>query len=363
MRTVVRPEADLFEEEAPRRRNRRARGANASKKTKAKTWHKVVLSVGIVLTVLSGGSLIALTLVTNHYEGLVGKEDILGGIPQAQGKGPVPLNFLILGTDTREGEATSPLDEEGNRSDVIMIVHVSTDRKSAFIFSIPRDSYVNIPKSGSWKGGPNKINAAMAFGGANLAAKTVYDLTKIPLTGAAIINFQGIRNMVDAVGGVDICIPYTVKSFFSDKVWNKGCHHLNAADAEEFSRQRYFTPGGDLGRIKNQQHVIKGIIAKVKKDNMLTDPKKLNLLVTTAAKSLTVDKSTNLMDLALQVKDIDQEAIKFATTPVIGTFMTDAGSSVKLDDAGAQELFTAVREDKTEAWLAAHPQPEVASIS
>jgi LCP family protein required for cell wall assembly len=244
-----------------------------------------------------------------------------------------------------------------------MIVHVSKDRKSAFIFSIPRDSYVNIPAGGSWKGGENKINAAMAFGGANLAAKTVYDLTKIPLNGAAIVNFQGIRNMVAAVGGVDICIPYSVKSYFSDKVWNKGCHHLNAADAEEFSRQRYFTPGGDLGRIKNQQHVIKGIVAKVKQGNMMSDPGKLNSLVTTAAKSLTIDKSMNLMELALQVKDIDQEAIQFATTPVSGTFNTAAGSSVKLDSAGAQELFAAVREDRAAAWLAAHPQPEIASIS
>jgi anionic cell wall polymer biosynthesis LytR-Cps2A-Psr (LCP) family protein len=95
---------------------------------------------------------------------------------------------------------------------------------------------------------------------------------------------------------------------------------------------------------------------------MLSDPSKLNGLVTTAAKSLTIDKSMNLMDLALQVKDIDQEAIKFATTPVTGTMNTDAGSSVQLDDAGAQELFAAVREDKSDEWLAAHPQPEVASL-
>jgi anionic cell wall polymer biosynthesis LytR-Cps2A-Psr (LCP) family protein len=200
----------------------------------------------------------------------------------------------------------------------------------------------------------------MAFGGANLVAKTVYELTKIPLNGAAIVNFQGIRNMVAAVGGVRVCIPYTAVSL-SGQTWQKGCHDLNAEDAEAFSRARHFA-GGDLGRIKNQQHVIKGIIAKVKQNNMMTDPAKLNALVTTAAKSLTVDKSMNLMELALQVKDIDQDAIKFATTPIVGTMTTDAGSSVKLDDQAAQELFKAVIDDKTNEWLAAHPQPEVATL-
>ncbi len=256
-----------FDDAEPSRRSRRARKDKAGARPKAKLWQKLLVGFGAFLMVISAGGLIGFKLITDHYQDLVNKEDILGGVPMAQEPedgGPAAMNFLILGTDTRSAEETTDLSEEGNRSDVIMIVHVSKDRKSAFIFSIPRDSYVNIPAAGSWKGGENKINAAMAFGGANLSAKTVYNLTKIPLNGAAIVNFQGIRNMVDAVGGVDVCIPYTVKSFFSEKVWNKGCHHLNAADAEEFSRQRMYTPGGDLGRIKNQQHVIKGIIAKVK---------------------------------------------------------------------------------------------------
>jgi len=168
--------------------------------------------------------------------------------------------------------------------------------------------------------------------------------------------------MVAAVGGVRVCIPYTVKSTFSDKVWPKGCHDLSPADAEEFSRQRKGTPGGDLGRIKNQQHVIKGLIAKVKEDGLLSDAGKMNDLISTAARSLTVDKGMNLTDLAIELKDIDQDNIKFATTPITGTMTTHAGSSVGLDMPGCEELFAAVREDTTDEWLAAHPQPEVASL-
>ncbi len=351
---------DPDERRAERRRKREER-----RRKKLSLWHKLAIVFGAMLIVLSAGSLIAIKAVTGHYEGLVAKEDMLGDIPVApapeEGKS-APLNYLILGTDTRSAEEVTDAEEKGNRSDVVMIAHVSSDRKSAFIFSIPRDSYVNIPAGGTWKGGENKINSAMAFGGAKLAAKTVYELTKIPLNGAVIVNFQGVQTMVGAVGGVRVCIPYDVNSSFSTKVWKKGCHDLSPADAEEFVRQRKGVSGGDFGRIKNQQHVIKGLIAKIKQGDTLTNPSKLNSLLTTAAQSLTIDKSMNLMSLALEMKDIDQEAIKFATTPVAGLIDTHAGSSVQLDMTGAQELFAAVRDDKADEWLAAHPQPEVATI-
>jgi len=334
------------------------------RRRKGRFWPKALITLGVLLILASGGGIVAVKMLTSHYEGMVTKDDILGDLPVAppppEGQ-TAPLNFLILGTDTRSDEEVTDMEDRGNRSDVIMIAHVSKDRKSAFIFSIPRDSYVNIPRGGKWNGGDNKINAAMSYGGASLAAKTVYELTKIPLNGAVIVNFQGIQSMVRAVGGIRVCIPYTVNAS-SGRVWKKGCHNLTPADAEEFVRQRKGVPGGDLGRIKNQQHVIKGLIGKVKQNGILTDLPKMNALLTTAAQSLTIDKSMNLTQLAFEMKDIDQEAIKFATTPVVGTMTTAAGSSVQLDMAGAEELFTAVREDRAEEWLAAHPQPEVASI-
>lgn len=325
------------------------------------------IALGLLVAVLwvSAGGLGTYWVLTDRYEGMVAKEDILVDVPMAPPPPPgetAPLNYLILGTDTRAEEATTGAEETGNRSDTIMIAHISKDRKNAFIFSIPRDSYVNVPAAGPWHGGNNKINAAMSFGGANLAAKTVYDLTKIPLNGAVIVNFQGVQSMVSAVGGVTVCIPYTVRSSFTSKVWKKGCHDLSPKDTEEFVRQRKGTPGGDLGRIKNQQHVIRGLIAKVKDNGVLTNPSTLDSLLATAARSLTLDKSMNLTELTLELKDIDQEHIKFATTPITGTMTTDAGSSVGLDMPGCEELFAAVRDDKTDQWLAAHPQPEVATL-
>ncbi|HZM84298.1 MAG TPA: LCP family protein [Candidatus Limnocylindrales bacterium] len=335
------------------------------KRGKGRILAKIALGLLVAVLWVSAGGLGTYWVLTDRYEGMVAKEDILSDVPMAPpppAGESAPLNYLILGSDTRAGDPVTGPEATGSRSDTIMIAHVSKDRKNAFIFSIPRDSYVNVPPGGNWHGGNNKINAAMSFGGANLAAKTVYDLTRIPLNGAVIVNFQGIQTMVSAVGGVRVCIPYTVRSSFTSKVWKKGCHDLSPKDAEEFVRQRKGTPGGDLGRIKNQQHVVKGLIAKVKADGLLTSPAKLDGLMTTAAKSLTLDKSMNLTQLALEVKDIDQENIKFATTPITGTMTTDAGSSVGLDLPACEELFAAVRDDKTDQWLTAHPQPEVASI-
>jgi LCP family protein required for cell wall assembly len=273
------------------------------------------------------------------------------------------MNFLVLGSDSREDQETQSLDETGSRSDTIMIVHVNKAQTGAFVVSIPRDSYVDIPAAGDWGGGKNKINAALSFGGANLAAKTIYNLTKVPLNGAMLVNFDGVRKMVEAVGGVTVCTPFDVKSYFSDRFWAKGCHDMSPDEAEEFMRQRYYVPGGDFGRIKNQQNVIKGLMKKVASGDTLTNPVRLDSLISTAAESLTVDKNMNLRDLVFALKGINPDNVKFATAPHVGLETIDGiGSTVQLDMPGTQQLFQAVLDDKTDEWLAAHPQPDVATM-
>jgi LCP family protein required for cell wall assembly len=327
-------------------------------KTKSAWWLKAAVIVGAILMVISGGTLTLLYGLSARYDGKVDREDILAGVPKGDGKHA--MNFLVLGSDSGAGNSVESLEANGSRSDTIMIVHINKDVTGAFIVSIPRDSYVDVPAGGSWPGGKNKINSAYAFGGANLAAKTIYNLTHVPFDGAMIINFSGIQNMVRAVGGVRVCTPFEVRSYFSNKVWGVGCHDMSPADAEEVTRQRYYVPGGDFGRIKNQQNVIKGLMAKAKSSGVLTSPSKLDALLGAAAESLTVDKNLNLRDLAFLLKGIDPKNVTFATAPTLRTMTTDAGSSVELDMPGTEELFQAVIDDKTAEWLAAHPQAEVA---
>lgn len=333
------------------------------KKRRAPWYFKVMVAFGALLMLASGGALASMYTLAGHYESKVEREDILEGVPVVPPEvaAKEALNLLVLGSDSRAGEERQDIDATGSRSDTIMIAHVNKSRTKAFIVSIPRDSYVNVPAGGSWRGGMNKINSAMQHGGASLMAKTVYELTRIPLNGAVVVNFNGVQKMVEAVGGVRVCIPYTVRSSHSSKVWPKGCHNLGPKEAEEFMRQRKGTPGGDFGRIKNQHHVIKGLASKATEAGIIANPAKLDKLLTTAAESLTVDKNMNVRDLAFALKGIDPSEITFATVPYVGTMRTEVGSSVQLNTAGAEELFAAMREDRAEEWLAAHPQPDVAS--
>ncbi len=344
-------------------------GDGASAKPKSPLWTRLLVIAGGVLLVISGGTLSLGYGLSAWYESKVPRNDILQGIPQAVDNGH-GQNFLVLGSDSREKQSSQSLDETGSRSDTILIVHIKHDRSGAFIASIPRDSYVDIPAGGNWRGGKDKINAAMDHGGANLAAKTIYNLTKVPVDGAMIVNFDGVIKMVDAVGGVHVCPPYDVPNYFTsdfpqyNRGWSKGrCYDMKGEEAEVFMRQRHDVPGYDLGRIKSQQLVMKALAVKASSSGVLTSPSKLDALLNTAAKSLTVDKNMNLKNLAFALKGIKPENITFATAPVTGTETLDGpGSVVDLDMPGTQELFNAVLADTTDAWLAAHPQPEVASI-
>ena len=140
--------------------------------------------------------------------------------------------------------------------------------------SIPRDSYVDVPAvAGRWRGGKNKINAAFQFGGAKLAAETVYNLTKVPLDTAMIVDFGGIHSMVGAVGTVNVCIPFSMSSMHTGRTWAKGCHDMGPEETEDFMRQRKSVPGGDFGRIQNQQLVVKAPRrGKITGEGMMTSP-------------------------------------------------------------------------------------------
>jgi LCP family protein required for cell wall assembly len=323
-------------------------------------WQRVLIVLGAVVVLLTGVGAAGAWALVHRYESAVTHEDLLGDAapPKQQTQEHFdsgPLNLLLLGSDSRAGE-TDKGHVAGERSDTIMLVHISNNRDKATVISIPRDSYVYIPPGGPWKGGKNKLNAAFAFGGAPLAAKTITQLTGIPLDGAMIANFAGIRTMVDAVGGVNVCIPYDVKSYFSTKVWKKGCNFMDGPTAEEFMRNRMYVPGGDFGRMKDQQLVVQGIIEKVSSGGVLDNPLKFDKLLITAAQSLTVDQNLDIRKLATSVKSIRPADVKFATVPVSNdNLKTAAGSSVELDAKKAPELFAAIKGDTVDQWLAANP--------
>ncbi|MCZ7418627.1 MULTISPECIES: LCP family protein [unclassified Micromonospora] len=326
-------------------------------------WQKAGVSLVALLGVLCAAGVTLGIGLKHRYESRVQREDILG-----HGTAPRdderwnsgPLNLLLLGSDSRAGEADEGL-YPGQRSDTIMLVHLNATRDTATVVSIPRDSYVEVPaRSGSWPGGLNKINAAFAFGGASLAAETVHKLTGATIDGVLVANFAAVRQIVDAIGGVTVCLPYVVISTDTGTRWQVGCHQLDGRNTDDLMRQRHNVPGGDFGRIQTQQLVVRAIVEKITAENLLTDPARLDRVLTTTAESLTVDRELDIAELVLAVRRITTASLRFVTVPAAETdLMTPAGSSVQLDERLSMSLFAALREDRLDEWFASQPATSI----
>ena len=330
-------------------------------------WRTTGLIAGVVLLLLSVGTMAAGWVLSNHYENNIKRANLLGNVPatvkrttNGQDGGNIvgPLNFLVLGSDSRLADPSVDANTVGQRSDTIILVHVTADLSHAYVVSIPRDSYVDIPAGGTWQGGKNKINAAFAYGGAPLAAQTIYDLTGSPLDGAVVVDFNSVRTLVNAVGGIRVCTTYTVRSIHTDRVWPAGCNHLSGDSAQDFMRQRYSVPGSDFGRIHDQQLVLEALLSKAVSGGTLTNPMRFNAFLKAATGAITVDQSMDVMALALALRHLRTADFTFATVPhTTSTLQTPYGIAVQLDEAGTKAMFNAVNSDQLAEYLATQPTP------
>ena len=296
-------------------------------KRKAPLWARLCAIFGCILMVVSGGALVTSQVLVARYAGSVDTQNLFGDAaagatkePKSDIKGPV--NILLVGIDPRDS-TTAPL------SDSIIVVHVPENMQEAYVFSIPRDLIVDIPpfaKTG-FGGGRAKINAAMSYGssigggkhdvaqGFDLLAKTVGKLTGIKKFDAgAIINFNGFKDIVDAMGGVTMTIDQNVRSehlqpdgkprpklarcadngcqhpyYGPQKQYKKGTYHLEGWEALDYVRQRYGLPRSDYDRQRHQQQLIKAMAEKAGSSGVLTNPIKVNELIKAAGKAFILD--------------------------------------------------------------------------
>ena len=219
--------------------------------------------------------------------------------------------LLVMGVDdARIAGAKDPF--EGARTDVMMLVRVSSSHQTVSVVSIPRDSKVFIADGH----GVNKINAAHAFGGAPLAVKTVEDSFGIPVDNFILLDYQGVHEIVDALGGIDVYVEkpmhYVDHTAKLNVSFEPGYHHLDGVQAEEFLRFRH-DELGDIGRIRRQQEFISAVAHKMKDPWLLA---RLPFVVQTAAKYVRTDLSFNEMaGLAAFARDVDLSKVQTATLP------------------------------------------------
>lgn len=240
------------------------------------------------------------------------------------------LNILLIGSDTRQGKnASFGAHIGGQRSDTVLVLHLSPDLRRAMVLSIPRDSVVPVLScaaadgSGGQVGQPGRIeqiNATFALGGPACLWKTIEQTTHIRIDHFMELNFTGFEHVVNDLGGVNICLPYAIRDARSKLHLSSGLHHVWGATALAYWRVRYIGVGSDLERISRDQFLMASVVQEVKRANLFGSPEKVFKIVSDLAASLTTDSGltqANLIWLAHDLQSMKLSAVRFVQVPVI----------------------------------------------
>lgn len=256
-------------------------------------------------------------------------------------------NILLMGSDRRAGDAGF-----GERSDTTILLHLSADRKRAVMVSIPRDTMVPIPACDTPDGGtvPGQslamFNSAFSAGGPACTVKTVESITDILIDNYVVIDFSGFKDMVNALDGVEVCVPYDVKDYQARLDLKAGRQTVHGQQALAYVRTRHaLGNGGDLSRIDRQQAFLGSMVKKVKSTGLLLRPDRLYNFLAAATKSITTDLGSlnDLRNLAQEVRGIDTRNVEFVTAPN-EPYPADR-NRVQLTPA-ADDVWTALRFDQ-----------------
>jgi LCP family protein required for cell wall assembly len=265
-------------------------------------------------------------------------------------------NWLIVGSDSRDGlSAAEQKDlatggDVGQRTDTIMLVHSGSS--GPVLVSIPRDSYVSIAGHSR-----NKLNSAYAFGGAPLLVKTVEQATGLRIDHYAEIGFGGFVGAVDAVGGVDMCVPQAIKDPKAALNIKAGCQELDGATALGYVRTRA-TAGSDFDRVERQRAFLSALVKKATSPATLVNPFRVVPLTSAVTAAITVDQSDhvwNLAGLGFAMRGISSGEGVTTTVPIGGTPTIGGQSVVQWDKKRAAALFTALENDQKPTGRALGP--------
>ncbi|MGP4016096.1 LCP family protein [Saccharopolyspora sp. 5N708] len=309
---------------------------------KKKRWGRRIGIALVVLVLLLGGLVLYFDSTLQRTAAL----SFDGQAPDSAG-----TNWLIVGSDSREGldeaqrEELSAGDAAGRRTDSMMLVHIPSGGGQPALISLPRDSYVAIPGHGK-----TKLNSAFSFGGPQLLAQTVEQATGVHIDHYAEIGFGGFSDLVNAVGGVDMCLDQPMNDDMANVHLEAGCQELDGPQALGFVRARYSLKGGDLERAENQRKLLAALVKKTTSPTTLFNPFRLFPLASGASKTFLVndgDHLWHLASLALAMGDISGGQGVTTSVP-FGRFGEDSngGSVVVWDSDGAQRMFEAIAADQ-----------------
>ena len=337
-------------------RGRRKRKPQLSGKQKALRWGGGSLAMLLVVLGTTG------YLVYRHFNDNIDKVDV-GIENDASTDGPV--NILVLGTDARSGEGNDGYGdpESQGHADTTVLLHVSKDRSHATALSIPRDLVVDVPDCPTKQDGEEKVipgsqnvrfNESLGQEGRDpgCAWRTVQELTGIEVNHFMMADFNAVKTLSSAVGGVEVCVAKDIDDKKSKLKLTKGKHRVQGEDALAFVRTRGSVGmGSDLSRIELQQQFLGSMFREIKSSGSLSNPSKAWKLANAATDALTVDTGIGsvkkLADLAQDLQRVDPKDITFATVPVVDNPNEVTKSTVVLDKSKATQLFQMIKADKS----------------
>jgi LCP family protein required for cell wall assembly len=342
--------------EGGRASRRKAARPRTSKKKRAAQWTAGTLGL-LLVAGCAGGAWLYYSLNSNIKQVDVGD---VAGVATSDG----PLNILVIGTDTRQGEGNTGYGDTGSvgHADTTLVFHVSKDRSNATVLSLPRDLIVDIPdcetaqEDGSRKviSGTEGVRFNQSLGqdgrGPGCTMRTAEEVTGIDLHHVMVANFNAVKELSTAVGGVEVCLNHPVKDPKSQLDLPEGRSVVEGEQALAFVRTRKSIGfSSDLDRIKLQQQFLGSMVRKMKSSDTLTDPDKLYDLAKAATKALTVNKQIGtidkLIDLAKDLRRVDTDNITFLTTPVVDN--PENTNTLLLHPTKAKPIFRMIEQDKS----------------
>jgi LCP family protein required for cell wall assembly len=368
--------------------------ARAKARQRAPLWTRLAIGFGALLMVLSGGSLVAGKLLLVHYGDDLTHDGGLGNAGATGRSIDGPINLLLVGIDEGSGRVEEP------RADSIIVAHIPATHDAIYLASVPRDSRVTIPanRSTDYPGGTDKINAAFKAGfqngggregGLALLAETISNLTsaRLKFNGAAIVNFDGFKDLVKAIGGVRMYVDEKVTSIhigtnaktgevdapfdinpdgtvarqrpnMRPMVYEVGWHDFKDWQALDYVRQRDLLENGDsdYGRQRHQQQFMKAVFHKTTSTGVITNPVKVNKVLKSVGKAVTFyNNDISIADWIFTLKDIKPDNMTMIKTNG-GAFnpVTVDGVSYETLTPDSLQLFRDMGADDMASFVSTH---------
>jgi LCP family protein required for cell wall assembly len=373
---------------APKRSSKAVPPAPPKVKTKKKRdplWAKLTVVLGALLMMGSGAGIVGTKWLVSNATNAVATDDLLGGTKKTTAEGgnnlEGPIDLLLMGVDARKRWSVDDL-----HADTIIILHIPASHDQAYLVSIPRDTEVDVPAFAKSRYAGGKAKATEAFfhgaqngggwaGGAQLMAQTLKNATGISFDGAAIIDFNGFKGVIDSLHGVRMCVDQRVKSHHMVTVGGKpmylaearktgksqtpiyhekGCREMEGWEALDYARQRYGLTNGDYDRQRHQQQLIKAMAKKASTSGVLTNPVKINSLIKSAGKAFVLDTGgVPVADFMFTLKGVAANDLVLLRSNN-GTFAGN-GSGREAITEKSRAMYRAVKQDKLADFIIGNP--------